>query len=98
MAISENPTRQQLKDLAAQYPDLEITRMDSLEAGNCLEGTDEFIEEYFRGCDSVKVSQLVEYIDTFTGVCTVLEYKFRQLEKLDDEKQPEAKQDEEHPF
>lgn len=81
MALSENPTSQQLKDLAAQYPDLEVTRQDSLNAGNCETGTDDFIEGYLDGKTTVKVSELVPYIDDYPGVRYVLEYKFRKLEE-----------------
>src|SRR2546421_1728271 len=56
MALSEYPSTQQLKDLAAQYADLEVTRDDSLDAGNCESGTDDFLAEYFKGRTSIKVS------------------------------------------
>ncbi len=80
MALSENPTVEELKELAALHPDIEVTRLNSLMAGNCEEGTDDFIKEYFEGQTTVKVSQLVQYLDGFPGVRSVLEYKFRQLE------------------
>ena len=105
MALSENPTVLQLKEVAEQHPNLEITRTDSLLAGNCEGGTDDFIEEYFKGRNSVKVSELLPYIDGFTGVRYVLEYKLRELE--DEEGEPLAKPTEEpsedtpkdeHPF
>jgi hypothetical protein len=94
-----------LKELAEKHGDLEITRGDSLNAGNCTSGTDEFIAEYFKGRDSVKVSELAEYIDDFQGVRNVLEYKFRQLEEqaAEESAKPEEEQSEdipedEHPF
>jgi len=97
MALSENPTVEELKELAAQHPDLEVTRLDSMMAGNCEGGTDDFIAEYFEGQTSVKVSQLVQYIDGFTGVRYVLEYKFRQLEEqaAEESAKPEGDQSEE---
>lgn len=66
-----------------------ITRQDSLDAGNCESGTDDFLEEYFEGRTSVKVSELVPFIEEYGGVRMVLEYKFRQLEQA--EEQSEAK-------
>lgn len=88
MALGEYVTTHQLKDLAAQYPDMEITREDSLNAGNCESGTDEFLETYFGERTSVKVSELVEHIDEFSGVCIVLTYKFRQLEQAEESAKP----------
>ncbi len=93
MALSEDPTVEELKELAEKYPDLEVTRLDSLMAGNCEEGTDDFIKEYFEGQTTVKVSQLVQYLDGFPGVRYVLEYKFRQLEQPSGESaKPEEEQ------
>jgi hypothetical protein len=89
VALSENPTTQQLKDLAAQYADVEVTRSDSLNVGNCEGGTDDFIEGQLNGRKSVKVSELVRYIDDYMGIRSVLEYKFRQLEQQAEEKSEE---------
>ncbi len=86
MALSENPTVQQLKDLAAQYPDLEITLLDSNAAGNCESGSIDFLERNFDGRESVKASELIPYIESYNGVRAVLEYKFRQLEQQAKEK------------
>jgi hypothetical protein len=80
MALSESPDATELKEVAAQYPDVEVTRQDSLDAGNCESGTDDFIETNLQGRTSVKVSDLLPYIDDYNGVQTVLAYKFRQLE------------------
>lgn len=91
MSLAEIPTTQELKELAAKYPDVEITHEDSGNAGNCEIGTNEFIDEYFEGRDSVKVSELVEHIDEFSGVQRVLTYKFRILEGVE----PNL---DEHPF
>ena len=80
MALSEYPSVAELKELAEKYGDVEITRADSLNAGNCDSGTDDFIETNLQGRTSVKVSDLLPYIDDYNGVQTVLAYKFRQLE------------------
>ena len=105
MALSENPGVEELKELAKKYANVEVTRDDSLNAGNCESGTDEFIEDYFEGRESVKVSELVEYLDDFNGVQEVLKYKFTQLEDDAPSEQTETTseqtQDEEpdeHPF
>ena len=79
MALSESPSTTELKEVAAQYPDIEVTRQDSLDAGNCESGTDDFIENYFKG-KTITVSDLVPYIEDSNGIRLVLEYKFRQLE------------------
>jgi len=104
MALSNNPTVEELKEFAALHPDLEVTRLDSLNVGNCEGGTDDFIAEYFEGQTSVKLSQLVQYLDGFYGVRSVLEYKFLQLtEPAEESAKPDEEQfedipDEEHPF
>ena len=76
MALSESPTATELKEVAAQYPDVEITRQDSLDAGNCESGTDDFIEANFKG-KTITVNDLVPYIEDYNGVQAVLAYKFR---------------------
>lgn len=101
MALSENPGVAELKELVTKNPDLEITRDDSLNAGNCESGTDDFIEEYFENRDSVKASELVDYMENYGGVRHVLAYKFRQLEHAGEPAKPEGEEsevDEEHPF
>lgn len=104
MTLSNNPTVEELKELAENYPDLEVTRLDSLMAGNCEEGTDDFIENCLDGQTTAKVSQLVQYLDGFPGVRSVLEYKFRQLEQpaeesaKPEEEQPEEETDDDNPF
>ena len=96
MALSDSATVEELKELAAQHPDLEVTRLDSMDAGNCVEGTDDFIEGCLDGKTTVKVSQLVQYLDGFPGVRSVFEYKFRQLEQPAEESaKPEEEQSEE---
>ncbi len=80
MALSEFPTTQELQELATKYANVEITVSDSIAAGNCVEGTDEFIEEYFEGRESATVSELIQYIDAISGVRIVLTHKFRILE------------------
>ncbi len=79
MALSESPDATELKEVAAQYPDVEVTRQDSLDAGNCESGTDDFIEANFKG-KTIKVIDLVPHIEDYAGVQAVLAYKFRQLE------------------
>ena len=81
MALSESPSTTELKEVAAQYPDVEVTRQDSLDTGNCESGTDDFLEQFFNGRTSVKVSELAQYIEDYNGVRLVLEFKFRQLEE-----------------
>ncbi len=93
MALSENPTVEELKELAAKHGDLEITRQDSIAAGNCASGTDDFLDTFFKGRTSVKASELVPYIEDYQGVRAVLEFKFRQLEQQAAEKS-EAKTEE----
>ena len=80
MALSEYPSVEELKELAEKYGDVEITRADSLNAGNCESGTDDFIENYFKG-KTITVSDLIPYIEDYNGVRLVLEFKFRQLEE-----------------
>ena len=87
--LSEYPTATELKEVAKQHLDLEITRADSITAGNCTSGTDDFIERSLNGRTSVKVSELVSYIDDYIGIQTVLTYKFRQLEQQAEEKSEE---------
>ncbi len=87
--LSAYPDATELKEVAQNFLDLEITRDESIAAGNCASGTDEFLEEYFQKRTSVKVSALVSYIDHYQGVRTVLEYKFRQLEQQAEEKSEE---------
>ena len=86
MALSENPTASELKELAEKNPDLEITLRDSTAAGNCESGSIDFLEANFDGRESVKASELVPYIEGYNGVRVVLEYKFRQLEQQAAEK------------
>ena len=80
MALSEYPTVEELKELVIKHPDLVITRDDSLDAGNCESGTDDFLEEYFEDRDSVKASELKDFIGDYAGVQRVLIYKFSQME------------------
>jgi hypothetical protein len=106
MTLSESPTVEELKTLATQHSDLEITRDDSINAGNCESGTDDFLDAFFKGRTSVKAGELVQYIEDYNGIRIVLEYKFRQLEHQAEEKseaKPEEKQsdeeiEDEHPF
>lgn len=98
MARLKELTIEELTELAAQYPDLEVTRLDSLNAGNCEEGTDDFIEGFFEGQTTAKVSQLVQYLDGFPGVRSVLEYKFRQLEPAKPDEDQSEEEDEDNPF
>ncbi len=62
MALSEDPTVEELKELAAKHGNLEVTRDDSLNVGNCESGTDDFIEGCLNGRTTVKVSDLAGHI------------------------------------
>src|SRR5436305_15263758 len=81
MALSEYATVEELKELVEKHPDLEVTRDDSLAAGNCESGTDDFIEGCLGGRTTVKVSELAPYIVDYLGVRGVLIHKFSQLEE-----------------
>lgn len=68
MALSENPTIAELQALAEKYADEEFTREDSLDAGNCEEGTDEFIEESLYGRTTFTIRDLAPHIESNYGV------------------------------
>lgn len=70
----------ELKALCEKYPDVEITRGDSLNAGNCEDGTDYFLADNFPGRDGVTVKELLPYLETY-GVQNVLRYKLLPLEE-----------------
>src|SRR5690349_16787868 len=99
MALSQDPTIAELQALAEKYADEDFTREDSIDAGNCEDGTDEFIEEYLDGQTVFKIRDLAPHIESNYGVRAALTYKFRLLGE-----EPEPTQastdtpEDDHPF
>jgi hypothetical protein len=52
-----------LRSLCEKYPKVTITKADSVKAGNCDSGTDMFAIDNFPNRRSVKVNELVRFID-----------------------------------
>lgn len=70
--------QEELKTLCEQHPDVTILIRDSVEAGNCLDGSKQFRRQYFPGRRSVRASELLPYLDHY-GVQRVVEHKLRPL-------------------
>jgi hypothetical protein len=66
------------RELCEEYAELEITLEDSLAAGNCRPGTEDFRNKHFPQRESVKVGELVRFLSVY-GVRRVLEYKLLPL-------------------
>jgi hypothetical protein len=96
--LSKSPTVAELTALCEQNPDLEITLENSYSAGNCTEGTKEFVADHFPGRDTVKAVELLPYIEGYSGVRIVLEYIFRRLERQAEAKESQDDLSDQHPF
>ncbi len=70
-----------LKKLCEKHKDVRLVKQDSYEAGNCEEGTRNFIEEYFPNRRVLRVSELIPFIEQSRAVRSVIIYKLRPLEK-----------------
>jgi hypothetical protein len=66
------------RELCEQHADLEITLEDSLAAGNCRPGTEDFRDKHFAGRESVTVKELMRFASVY-GVRRVLEHKLLPL-------------------
>ncbi len=62
------------RELCEQHADLEITVADSIAAGNCSPGTEDFRTKHFATRESVTVKDLMRFVSV-SGVRRVLEYK-----------------------
>ena len=66
------------RELCEQHTELEVTIEDSLAAGNCRPGTEDFRDKYFPKRESVKVGELMRFLSVY-GVRRVLEHKLLPL-------------------
>lgn len=66
------------RELCEQHAELEVTLEDSLAAGNCRPGTEDFRDRFFPSRESVKVRELVRFF-SMGGVRRVLEHKLLPL-------------------
>jgi hypothetical protein len=71
-----------LKKLARRHGDMIVSRYNSLQAGNCVEGTDEFIGENFAGRTAVTIDELIPFVDTREEVRSLLIWKLRSKKVL----------------
>ena len=62
-----------------KYADVELTVQDSLDAGNCRPGTDDFVRRFFPGRTTASVAEVAKFI-SHPRVRQVLEHKFLKLE------------------
>lgn len=78
--ISKNQAEREaiFLQLCKEHQELEVSLQDSLSAGNCRPGTEDFRDRTFTGRESVKVKELVRFLSVY-GVRRVLEHKLLPL-------------------
>jgi hypothetical protein len=76
--IAEAEREKKFQELCRQYAELEISIEDSLAAGNCRPGTEDFRKKFFPNRESVKVGELMRFISV-DGVRQVLKHKLLPL-------------------
>ena len=67
-----------LQELCEQHPELEVATEDSVTAGNCRVGTENFLRQHFGGREILRVRELVPHLAN-PGVRRVLEHKLLPL-------------------
>lgn len=78
IARQELERDEKFRELLDQHAELELSIEDSLAAGNCRPGTDEFVRRFFPGRTTVKVKELSRFV-TVWGVRRTLEHKLLPL-------------------
>ena len=66
------------RELCEQHAELKVSVEDSLAAGNCRPGTEDFRNKFFPERESVKVGELTRFLSVY-GVRRVLEHKLLPL-------------------
>ena len=69
---------EKFRELLERHADIELSIEDSLAAGNCRPGTDEFVNRFFPGRTTASVKELARFVSVW-GVRRTLEHKLLAL-------------------
>lgn len=78
LATEQAEKNARFRELCEQHAELEVSIEDSLAAGNCRPGTEDFRDKHFTSRNCVKVGELVRFLPV-AGVRRVLEHMLLPL-------------------